>query len=121
MMNLKSMMPDLCIVILMTSCHRRGTLTIVVRNGDYRMEIVRRGSVQFTADTTAINTLSPNGYLSFSKNGKSLKAEYDEKEGVYMEIYENDKLLPPGEGKEFLAEAVKEMVERNVGSIYNKD
>jgi hypothetical protein len=121
MMNLKSIMPVLCIVILMTSCHRRGTLTIVVRNSDYRMEIVRRGSVQFTADTTAINTLSPNGYLSFSKNGKSLKAEYDEKEGVYMEIYENDKLLPPGEGKEFLAEAVKEMVERNVGSIYNKD
>jgi PBP1b-binding outer membrane lipoprotein LpoB len=120
-MNLKSIVPVLCIVILMTSCHRHGTMTIVVRNGSYHMEIVRRGSVQFTADTTAINTLSPHGYISFIKNNKRLRAEYDEKEGVYMEIYENDKLLPKGEGKEFLAEAVKEMVERNVGSIYNKD
>ncbi len=120
-MNMKSIVPVLCIIILMTSCHRHGTMTIVVRNGSFHMEIVRRGSVQFTADTTAINTLSPNGYLSFSRNGKSLKAEYDEKQGVYMEIYENDKLLSPGEGKEFLAEAVKEMAERNVGSISNKN
>ncbi len=120
-MNMKSIVPVLCIVILMTSCHRRGTLTIVVRSGSYHMEIVRRGSVQFTADTTAINTLSPHGYISFTKNNKRVRAEYDEKEGVYMEIYDNDKLLPKGEGKEFLAEAVKEMVERNVGSIYNKD
>ena len=121
MMNLKSILPVLCLVMLFTSCHHRGTLTIVVRNGSYHMEIVRRGSVQFTADTTAINTLSPHGYISFTKNNKRLRAEYDEKEGVYMEIYANDKLMPPGEGKEFLAEAVKEMAERNVGSIYHKD
>ena len=118
MMNLKTIVPVLSLVILMSSCHRRGDLHIVVNNGkDYHMDIVRAGRVQFTSDTTAIKTISQNGYLSFSLNGKSLKAEYDEKEGVYMEIYENDKLLPPGEGKGFLAEAVKEMVKRNVGRV----
>ena len=117
MIKLKSIVTLLCLVIALASCHHHRTLTIVVNNGSYHMEIKRAGSVQFTADTTAINTISPGGYLSFERNDKRLRAEYDEKEGIYLEIYENGKLIPTVQGKEFLAEAVKEMVTRNVGSI----
>jgi hypothetical protein len=118
MITLKPIVTLLCCVIVLASCHDHGRLHIVVNNGSYHMDIKRSGSVQFTADTTAINTISPGGYLSFERNNKRLRAEYDEKVGIYLEIYENDKLISAAQGKDFLAEAVREMVARNVGSIY---
>ena len=121
-MKLKLIVPVLFFGMLFVSCHRRGDLHIVINNGNgYYMDIVRGGRIVFTEDTTGIKNISPNGYLSFRLNNKRLRAEYDEKQGIYMEIYENDKLLPAGEGKEFVAQAVKEMVQRNVGRIYQKE
>lgn len=121
-MKLKLIVPVLFFGLLLISCHRRGDLHIVINNGNgYYMDIVRGGRIVFTEDTTGIKNISPNGYLSFRLNNKRLRAEYDEKQGIYMEIYENDKLLPAGEGKEFVAQAVKEMVQRNVGRIYQKE
>jgi hypothetical protein len=117
MIKLKSFVTLLCLVIVSTSCHH-GNLHIVVRNGSYHMDIKRSGSVQFTADTTAIQSISPGGYISYERNEKRMRAEYDEKDGIYMEIYDDGKQVTMDQGgKEFLAEAVKEMVARNAGSI----
>ena len=47
-----------------------------------------------------------------------MRAEYDEKNGVYMEIYDDGKKVTMDQGgKEFLAEAVREMLSRNVGGV----
>ena len=117
MTKLKSIICLLCLVIVLASCHH-GTLHIVVRNGSYHMDIKREGSVQFNADTTAIQSISPGGYLSYERNEKRMRAEYDEKDGIYMEIYNDGKKVAIDQtSKEFLAEAVKEMVARNVGRI----
>ena len=117
MLQLKWVVPLLGLVILLNSCDGHGKLHIVVNNGsDYHMDIKRQGWVEFTKDSTAIKSMEPGGYLLFEKNDTLLKAEYDEKTGIYMELYENDKLIPNETGKTFLAAAVKEMVARNVGS-----
>lgn len=119
MTKLKSVVTLLCLVTVLASCHRHGTLHIVVRNGLYHMDIKRTGSVQFTADTTAIQSISPGGYLSYERNEKKMRAEYDEKDGIYMEIYDDGKKVAVDQAsKEFLAEAVREMVARHVGSIH---
>jgi hypothetical protein len=82
------------------------------------MDIKRSGTIQFTSDTTAIQSISPGGYLSYERNEKRMRAEYDEKDGIYMEIYNDGKKVAIDQtSKEFLAEAVKEMVARNVGSF----
>ena len=118
MLKLKFFVPLFSLGILLGSCHGHGTLHIVINNGgDYHMDIKRAGWVEFSKDTTAINRISENGYLSFEKNGKRLRAEYDNKGVIYIEMYENGKLISNEQGKTFLAEAVKEMVNRNVGRV----
>lgn len=120
MNSLKSILPVLSFVILLTSCHHHHRKHIVITDDNNRTDIKCWGDVQFTADTTAIKSISPGGYVSYAKNGKRLRAERDDNGEVYMEIYENGKQVELTENtKLFLAQAVKEMTVRNVGRIVN--
>jgi hypothetical protein len=120
MINLKSILPIVSLTILLASCHHRNRKHIVISDGNNRTDIKCWGDVQFTADTTAIKSISPGGYVSYAKNGKLLRAERDNNGSVYMEMYDNGKQMALTENtKSFLAEAVKEMTARNVGRIVN--
>jgi hypothetical protein len=72
------------------------------------------GKIRFYPDSTAISSISPDGYVEYQYDDKKLNAKNDGKGGVSYELYEGyTKVNMDDEGKRFIAEAVRTM-ERKV-------
>src|SRR4051812_672029 len=106
------------LIIISAACHMGKTHRIInVQNDNGSLKIEYSGTVIFNNDKTAIESISPGGYVRYCKNGKKLMAESNHGEITY-ELYDEDKKLFPGvTDKKFLAEAIKEMVKYG----HNKD
>ncbi len=107
-----------CIVML-ASCHRRNSATTIVINSEnVSIKIKYAGHVQFNQDSTTIESISPGGYLEFRKNEQEIVAENNRDGNLTIELYNERKPIAlDNAGKEFLAGAVKEMIEHRVGSV----
>ena len=80
------------------------------------------GSIEFTADSTAIKRISPNGFLNYKKNGKELFAQSNEHGQLTLELIEKgETLVLDKRGSHFLAEAVKEMIVQGVQQKKTQD
>ena len=100
------------ILLSVTACRfgKRHTTIVENANGNtVRIEYV--GQTYFTADGTGIKSISPNGYVKYSRDNKQLIAESDYHGKITYEVNDGGKQTILNEGdKEFLAQAVKDMI-----------
>ena len=82
-------------------------------DGDNTVEIVYEGDINFNEDETAIQSISPRGYLRYRKNGDRLLAGNNDSGVVEYELSVNGRILDPRseEGKAFLSRAIKKMLD----------
>jgi hypothetical protein len=84
---------------------------IVIKSDNFYEEINYSGKFQLSDDEGSFKSISPGGYFKFRKNEIKVKAESNLRGEIEYTIYEgNNKLSPDGNGKFFIAEAVKEMI-----------
>jgi hypothetical protein len=77
---LKSTTIAIGLAILATSCsHQSG------------VQLVYSGTITFSNDSTAIKSLSKNGYISYTHDGEKILIEADNKGGVSYSFNGNDK------------------------------
>ncbi|MBN8786874.1 MAG: hypothetical protein J0I84_07280, partial [Terrimonas sp.] len=98
------------LVVLLVSC--KSGNTIIVDDGFNRKEIKYYGDISFNDDETAVESITPGGYLEFRSNGRKLIAENNYHGGVHYKMYRNGKRLyeDETEGQKFLAEAIDQML-----------
>jgi general stress protein CsbA len=104
-------------IMMLTSCHRGyRTTTLVVNSDKFSMKIKYAGQIIFNDDSTAIKSISPEGYLIYRKNEKELTAESDPKGQLTVELYDDGKKMAfDDNGKKIMADAVKEMIVQGIG------
>ena len=113
MKKLKQSTVVLCLIILTASCHfGRGKRTISVENNDFSLRIEYAGRITFTEDSTAVKSISPNGYLKFKVNGKKLEAENRGGRIVYSIDGDDETATITDHDKIFVVDAVHEMMRR---------
>lgn len=133
----------LCMVVLSANCQKNqsssysstsngeGKMTtsqMTIRNDGLILEIKHSGEIRFNEDETAIQSLEPGGRLFFRKNDQKLSVEVDNKGNISYEMYDGTTKLSINDaaGKQFLANAIKEMINHGIdakGSVmrlYNK-
>jgi hypothetical protein len=100
------------ILLSVTACGFGKRHTTIVENDNgttVRIEYV--GQTYFTADGTGIKSISPNGYVKYSRDDKQLTAESDYSGKITYELNDGGKQTVLNDGdKQFLAQAVKDMI-----------
>jgi hypothetical protein len=87
--------------------------TVVEKSNDHYLKIEYAGEVSFNNAGTAIESISRNGYVEYQNDDKKLEAKNDGRGGISYELYEGYNKLPfDNKGKEFIAKAVKIMIEK---------
>jgi hypothetical protein len=87
--------------------------TIVEKSNDHYLRIEYAGHISFNRDGTAIGSISPNGYVEYQQDDKKLEAKDDGHGGVSYELYDGyEKLGMDERGRQFIAEAVKVMMQK---------
>jgi hypothetical protein len=87
-----------------------GTMTF--GNGNDNFEIKWSGKVRLNDDETAIESITPGGYLKFSHNDEKMIAESNLQGDIRYSLYDGRQQLAMDEkGKKFLAGAVHTIVE----------
>lgn len=111
MRTIKLIAVAMIVLIISASCHHNGS-RIVVNNGIDRLNINYTGEIKFTEDETSIKSISPNGHLKYRKNNKKLEVKSGANGNFKLEMFDDGRKLNPedNEGKQFLAEAIKEMI-----------
>ncbi len=130
-MKKRSLATALCICFLLfLSCRHRQSptkpllpvTTISVDDGRLSTKIKYCGDIKFTGDSTAIESISPRGYLIYHKNDKKLFAESNEHGQITLEMLDGDNSLVLNEtGKQFLAETIKEMIAHGIRPAGEKE
>ncbi len=106
------------LTIFLFACHdNHGKVTTIeTRENDNKITIKYNGTVSFTSDSSAIEGLSPLSTLSYRNNDNSLRVTSNEQGQLSFEMTENGKsLLMDSVGKQFVAKAVKVMMEKGAG------
>jgi hypothetical protein len=104
-----------CILVLalMSSCRhsRYRTVTIALNDNTRSVKIKYEGTVSFNADSTAISSLSPQGYITYRSNAIKMRVESDEAGRLTTALFENGTAIPFNEyGTKLMAAAIKEML-----------
>jgi len=87
--------------------------TVVEKSNDHYLKIEYSGEIDFNNAGTAIVGISRNGYVEYENDDKKLEARNDGHGGISYELYEGyDKLPLDNKGKEFIANAVRIMIEK---------
>ena len=108
----------LLITFILCSCHgkHRPVTTIQSKDNTNTITIRYDGTVSFTADSSAIEGLSPMSTLHYSNNDNDLQVTSNEQGQLTFEMSENGNiLLMDSIGKAFVAKAVKVMIAQGVG------
>lgn len=102
----------LCLIIAATACRTGKRHTVIEENGNgTSLKIEYLGQTNFNAEGTAIKSISPNGYVKYTRNDKQLTAESDDHSRITYEMNDAGKQTILDEaGREFLAQAVKDMI-----------
>jgi hypothetical protein len=101
-------------IALLAACGLgRKHTTIVENTNNHRIKIEYAGHIAFNNNETAISSISRDGYLEYQNDDRKLNAKNDGRGGVSYELYEGyTKVNPDAEGKKFIAEAIKVIVQK---------
>jgi hypothetical protein len=87
-----------------------GTMTI--RNDGEDLEIKWSGKVRLNKDETAVESITPGGYLKFKHNDEKFAAESNLQGEISYNLFDGrQQLILDEKGKKFLAQAIHEMIE----------
>jgi len=87
--------------------------TVVEKSNNHYLKIEYSGEIDFNNAGTAIVSISRNGYVEYENDNKKLEARNDGRGGISYELYDGyDKLPLDSKGKEFIANAVRIMIEK---------
>ncbi|MBS1915257.1 MAG: hypothetical protein JST87_03210 [Bacteroidetes bacterium] len=111
MKHFSFLIPAIGLLFFATSCHRGNS--IIISNNDDNLYINYQGEIQFTDDETAIKSITPNGFLKYTRNNKKLVAENSEHGEIKYDLDYNGKKLNPNDadGKQFMADVIKDMIQ----------
>ena len=101
-------------VLLTVACNLgSGSRTVRINNGSEKLKIEYKGEVFFTADGTAIEEISPGGYVKYRKNNKEFIAQPIDSGNVTYKLYINDKRLDLKDSvaRDFFRSAMEEIVD----------
>lgn len=91
---------------------RRHT-TIVEKSDGHYLRIEYAGHISFNEDGTGIRSISRDGYVEYQQDDKKLEAKNNGNGGINYELYDGyDKLGLDERGRQFIAEAVKVMMQK---------
>lgn len=95
-----------------TACNHYQRNTMTMDDGQTRVEVRYEGDIQFSDDETAIQRISPGGYLEYWRNNDHLMAGINDKGVLEIDLTRDGKDLDPAsaEGKEIVAKAIKNMI-----------
>lgn len=100
-------------LLISTACHFHNghKRTVRVNNDNTTLKIEYCGEVFFNEDETAIEEISPDGYVKYKRNGKRFIAESDEDGNISYKLYNGDRYVnyTDDNAKEFIADAVREI------------
>ncbi len=87
--------------------------TVVEKSNNHYLRIEYSGDISFNNAGTAIQSISRNGYVEYQNDDKKLEAKSDGHGGISYELYEGYEKLPlDNSGKEFIADAVRVMIQK---------
>jgi len=115
-----------CVLLLCNSCHRGNSM--VMSNGDYKLSVYYDGEIEIADDENDFESISPHGFVKYSKKGYRLYAEGNHHGDVQYELSVNGHDVNPDsqEGKTLISMAIKDMLdmgfdaEGRIQRIYNK-
>jgi hypothetical protein len=86
--------------------------SIIISNDNFREEIKYSGKIRFSDDETAIQQITPGGFLDFTRNDEQLVVKCDKQGRMSYQLTENGdtKSATDSSGKQFIADAVKELI-----------
>ena len=105
----------LLLIIISMACNYQNqrTRTVKINNEDISVKIEYCGDIIFNDDETAIEEISPDGYVKYKKNGKRFIAESDEDGNISYKLYDGNMDLNyhDAEAREFIERTVREIAE----------
>jgi len=117
MKNLRIFLAIALLGISITSCHFGRHTTIVENGNGHSLRIESYGKIHFNPAGTDIAYISRGGYLEYQYNDDHLKAENNGHGGIKYELdADGQRLNPNGNGKSFIADAVKMMIKKGYHS-----
>ena len=103
------------LAIIATGCHhsRHRTTTIRVRNHNSTLKIQYAGKIVFNENETAIEYLSPNGFVKYRKDNQTFAVRRQGNGKLTYEIQDGNRWLDYNDAyaKVFVAKVVKEIAE----------
>lgn len=104
----------LLVVIGTMACNFSGrTKTVKVSNGESTLKIEYHGDISFNEDGTAVDEISPDGYIYYKYNNQRVYIESDEDGNLRYKVYENGRRLNTNDAStsQLISNAVKKMEE----------
>jgi len=100
-------------VLLTVACNIGSTRTVSINNGNESLKIEYKGEIFFNADGTAIEEISPGGYVKYHRNDKEFTAKPIDSGNVTYKLYFGDQLLDlkDSAAKEFFRSAMQDIVD----------
>jgi len=100
-------------VLLSTACNFGRGRTVRINNGSESLRIEYRGEIFFNPEGTAIDEISPGGYVKYRRNNKEFIAKAVDSGNVVYKLYNNDHLLDLKDSatKEFFKSAMEEIID----------
>jgi len=113
-------------LFLCNSCHQGNSM--IVNNGDYRLAVHYDGDIEIADDETDFESISPHGFVKYSKKGYRMYAEGNNHGDIQYELSISGHDVDPNsqEGKTLIAMAIKDMLELGfdaegrIQRLYNK-
>jgi len=89
--------------------------SVAIRSDNMSIDIKYSGDILFNKEETAIEKISPGGYLDYRMNNKRLLAEAGANGDVVYNFYnDEDYQNENGTGKQFLVEAIAQMISQGM-------
>ncbi len=104
------------LVVIVAGCHLRHNRvrTVKVRNDRSSLKIQYSGKVVFNEDGTAIEQLSPNGFVKYKKDDEIFTVKRDGNGDLSYKLYDGSRNLNYNDddyARDFAAKAIKEIAE----------
>ncbi len=97
--------------VLINACHYRGNTMITSTDGE-TIEVHYNGDIRFNDDETAIQSISPNGFLMYKRNGREFEAQSNSHGEIEYKFYQDGSRvsLDQQDRQRFMAAAIQDLI-----------